>query len=228
MSIELSEALSYEAENMDIESIMAQMVSDFSETNEVKTETSLVQIRNMALAAKYSKEEVERLKEMKKAVSDQWDKKINAKSEQVEQINNFIQHWIETENKGKKLALDFATISVSVRKPKLEFNKDKLAEAKQFLEQQGILNGFLKQPEIDTDLLTKSIKQTMDNEYENGSKAIIEQYKAQNPDEKLTKTKEKQLQEEYFEGIQERYAAFYGSFMNLKPEVKSLGIRMYK
>lgn len=228
MSIELSEALSYEAEHIDIESIMSQMISGFSETNDVKTETTPAQIRNMALASKYAKEEVDRLKEMKKAVSQQWDKKIEAKNEQVNQINDYIQHWIESENKGKKLTLDFATISVSTRKQKLEFNNDKIKEARQFLNQQGILNGFLKQPEVDVDLLTSSINQSLNKEYEDGVGFVIEQYKQQHPDEKLTKTKENQLKQEYLEGIQERYAAFYNSFMKLKPETKSLGIRMSK
>lgn len=228
MSVELSEALAYEAENIDLESIMAQMVSDYEETNDVQTKTTPFQIRNMVLAVKYHKEEVEKLKEMKKLVSQQWDKKIDAKNEQIKQIQDFVQAWIETENKGKKLTLDFATVSISKRKSKLEFNSQKVAEARQFLEQQGILNGFLKQPEIDTDVLTESIKQTMENEYNSGVDMIINQYKEQHPDEKLTKTKENQLKEEYQAGIQERYAAFYGSFMDLKPEVKSLGIRMSK
>lgn len=228
MSVELSEALAYEAENIDLESIMAQMVSDYEETNNVQTKTTPFQIRNMVLAVKYHKEEVEKLKEMKKLVSQQWDKKIDAKNEQIKQIQDFVQAWIETENKGKKLTLDFATVSISKRKSKLEFNPQKVVEARQFLEQQGILNGFLKQPEIDTSVLTESIKQTMENEYNNGVDMIINQYKEQHPDEKLTKTKENQLKEEYQAGIQERYAAFYGSFMDLKPEVKSLGIRMSK
>lgn len=226
MSVELAEALRYEASTLDIESMMSSMLESYKEETGTKTEVTPLQIRRMALAAKYLKKEAEDLTEMKKAVAAEWDRKIQDKLNQVQNINDFIKHWLENEHKGEKLTVDFGSISLRKTKPKIVFNKDKVKEARDFLAKTNTLQAFLKPGELDDKLLMERIQEAIKDELDKTMESIFTQYQLEHPDEKLSKAKQKEMTEVELVKINQRYAEYYKDFIDLQPEQTSLSIRM--
>lgn len=228
MSVELQEAYRYEMETLNVEQLMAQMLGNYEDATDTKHEVTPLKIRNMLLAAKYLEGEAAKLKEMKKAVSEEWDRKINAKLADKASIDAFTLQWLENENKGEKLALDFATASVRKTKPNLVFNAEKKDAAINFLTKNNALEGFLKPAELDTSKLMDFVNDAIEKAVTKNRSSYIEKYLDANPDKPLSKKKEKELENDLKEFTVKQYAEFYNGFIDLSEAKTSLSVRLSK
>jgi phage host-nuclease inhibitor protein Gam len=171
-------------------------------------------VRKLIIKIKLLKEEQERLKRLRDAVKAEWDKKIQKVEQEIEQINGLVKHYLTHANKGKKLQLDVATVSLRPVKHSIKVvNK---AALKEYLQQIGKMHQYLKEPEIDT---TK-VQNDAIAEMETRIQQAVELAKLSNP--KITKEELDQVIEE----AKAQYLSELPPFMEYKPEDKTISIRM--
>ncbi|WP_067923911.1 hypothetical protein [Alicyclobacillus shizuokensis] len=104
-------------------------------------------VRKLIIKRKILREEVDRLKALRDAVKQEWDKKIQRVVEQIEDIDGLVKHYIMNVNGGKALKLDVATISPRKVNHNLVI-KDPVA-FEGFLAANGVRDQFLKEPQLD-------------------------------------------------------------------------------
>lgn len=107
-----------------------------------------ITIRKMIIAKKFKNQEIDRLKRLRDAVKAEWDKKIKAAEKEIEGMDSVIHNFIEKDNKGNKLILDVAT--VSLREVKHGIDVMDPEALKLYLSQRGVLHQFMMEPQLDT------------------------------------------------------------------------------
>lgn len=121
-------------------SMMDELLQNMGEENPVQ-ELDEMTVRKMILKRSFLLKEEERLKNLKKAVVEEWDHLIKKNSDAIKNLESLIEYYIKTHNYGRKLQYDVGTAYLTKRKPKLKV-KSKM-KLEQYLEAEGIKDQFL-------------------------------------------------------------------------------------
>jgi|SRR5699024_4256013 len=198
--MELAQALEYEAadELESIEEMMASMLESADEAGEyIRPDLDEYTIRKMMLARNYIKKDVDKLKEMKKQVSMEWDRRINNKNEQIDSINNLINDYIQKENNGKALSFDVGTASLKRQNHKVKVkDKDVVID---YLKKNNALETFLKPRELNETAAAKHFIDQFDEHVKNLASERVRQEVENSKSNKITKTREKEILKEITE-----------------------------
>lgn len=235
--INLNDALNREYQdilaNQDIESMMLDILGEYkNETNEQTDVRDIYEerehIRKLMIVTKFlQKEEVE-LKEMKKRVVESWDERIKVKTNEISNIRQYIQNFIETKNNGEALEFELGKASPKVTGPSIKVkaltNDEENALIKQ-LEEQNILQYFSK-VSLDNKALLDSFKEQIKKEATLKTAEDVAQLKAAG--EKVTKTKEKELLKKYNQEAFEKNREKLPSYIEYVEPTSSLMITFKK
>lgn len=217
------EALEEEAKDINIEDLMNEMLNSFNqEKGQAPTPTDELKVRKMVLARKYIEKEINRLTMLRDAVKADWDQKIAKKKEEIEGLNGLIEHFIKVTNKGKKLSLDVATISLKRTGPRTVVQDEE--KARDFLKEHNQLEKYLKKPELNTTLLQNAyrndFKELVSKEAER--RIIIEEKSKGSLSQKRKKEIELEVESEWADNFFSKLP----DFMKYMPEKKTLSITM--
>lgn len=220
----LQEAFEVEAKDIDVKSLMQEMLNAFQEEKDYQpTPMDELKVRKLMLARKYLMKDIEHLTILRDAVVQEWNDRIKRKQEEIDDINGLIAHYLKEVNKGKKLSLDVGTATLRRVPPKAKVvDKER---AKQYLQEIGELEKFLKAPELDTTLLQKTLVNQFKEYVENKAQEIIEKEKAVN-DGKITKKREKEILLEVERELADEYFKNLPDFVEYVPEKETLSITM--
>lgn len=227
---EFEKAMQYEAGQIDIEAMMAEIMGDYTaETNEkvsMTPEQQRLQIRRMIIAASHLEEDVQELKSMQKAVADEWKKRISAKEVQIASIKDYVTWWINDVNQKEKLQLDVATVSSRRTAPSMYFDKELAAEAEAFFKQHNQFEHYTKEPELDQSKVLSAYNAMVETE----AKTRIDQrlIDMQVAGEKITKTKETNIRKSITEEVLAEFASKLPAFLKVRDESYSATIKMNK
>lgn len=159
--IDFKEAIRLEAEYLDIEQLMEDVLKQMEDEQEtdVKLRLDDEKIRRYMLAAKMIEENEEKLKAGKKAVVAQWDKLIAIEAAHRERLRYLVGHEIrlrkEEDSKFKNLKLDIGTLSVSKDKKEVKLSSAETLELAARMK--GDHEKYIK-PVFDSGSLMKDIK----------------------------------------------------------------------
>jgi hypothetical protein len=195
--VTLQEALHVEAKEaiMSLEEMMKEMLGNVEEGGgNVPIELDDFTIRRMLLARDYLKKDIKKMDEMKKAIIADWDRRISKKKEQVEAIEGIVSKYIKEQNGGHPLQFDVATASMRKVPQKIEI-KDEI-KVRQYLQEEGKLESFLKPAELDKTLLKDHMmKQLMEKVEEEAQKRIQQEIEASEK-KKISKKREKEIHDQ--------------------------------
>lgn len=227
---DFEKAMQYEAGQIDIDAMMAEILGDYtSETNEkvsMTPEEQRMQIRRMIIAMSHLNEDVKELKAMKKAVADEWSKRIDAKEKQITSIKDYVTWWINDVNNKEKLQLDVATVSSRRSAPSMYFDAELAKEAEDFFKQHNQFEHYTKDPELDTSKVLAAYNAMVEKEAKERVDQKLIQMQADG--EKITKTKENDLRKTVTEEVLSEFAAKLPAFLKVKDEHYSASIKMAK
>lgn len=225
-SVTLQEALELEAKEvvMNLEDMMQEMLGNVEDNGGyVRPELDDFTIRRMILARNYLLKDIDKMEEMKKAIMIDWDRRIQKKKEQVEVIENIVNHYIKEQRNGHPLQLDVATVSLRKIPQKVEI-KDEL-KVRQYLKEQGKLESFLKPAELDKRLLKDyMMKQLMEKVEEEAQKRIQQEIEASEK-KKITKKREKEIREKVLAEMTEQLKEMLPEGFEYVAPTETLSIR---
>ncbi len=221
----LHEAFEEEVKDINIEDLMQEMLGSFNqEKGYTPTPIDEIRIRKMMLARKYIEHEAKRLKVLRDAVKEEWDKRIDKKNEEAAAINDFIEKYLKDFNDGKKLSLDVGTATLKRTAPKTKVID--VERAKKFLKEHGKLDLFLKAPDLDVTLLQDTYLNQFDKMVEKETKERIKKEIEASDKGKITKKREKEIKLEVENDLSDDYFNSLPDFMKYIPESKKLSITM--
>lgn len=224
MSTKLYEAFAEEAKEIDLQSLMAEMMESYNQEKGVQPNPlDELKVRKLMLARKYVEREVERLVLLKNSIMQEWDERIAKKAKEIEGIAGLIEHYIKNVNNGQKLSLDIgtATLRTSAHKVKVEDEE----AAREFLQEHGVLQNYLKSPQLDIPLVQASYMNQFNAHVEQVSNQRIEAEKEANGG-KITKKREKEIAKQVEEEALPSFQASLPTFLRYVPEEKKLSITM--
>lgn len=218
----LEEAYSTEAKDIDIQELMQDMLNNFQqETNYEPNPFDEVKIRKLMLARKYILKDIQHIKQLRDAIIQEWNDRIERKEKEINDINNIIEYYIKHVNNGQKLSFDIGTATLRRNAPKAKV-VDKI-KAREYLQQIGELDKYLKAPELDTTLLQKT--------YINEFKSLVEQkasekieFEKEANGGKITKKREKEILLETEQQLADHYFKQLPDFVEYIPESQTLSI----
>lgn len=221
----LYEAFEEEAKDVNVEDLMQQMLEAFNQDKGyTPTPADEIRIRKMMLARKYIEKETERLTFLRDAIIQDWNAKIARKLQEIESINDFIEKYLKEINNGEKLSLDVGTATLRRSAPKAKVvDKD---AAKEFLRERGMLESYLKAPELDITLLQNAYAREFEYRVEQETKARIEKEVAESGKGKITKKREGEIKLEVERDLAEAYFTQLPDFLEYVPEIQKLSITM--
>lgn len=227
---DFDKAMQYEAGEINIEDMMAEILGDYaSETNEkvkLTAEQQRLQIRRMIIAMSHITEDIDELKAMKKAVTDEWTKRIDAKAKQVDSIKEYVTWWINDVNNKEKLQLDVATVSSRRTAPSMYFDKELVKEAEKFFKEHKQFEHYTKEPELDSAKVLTAYNEIVEKEAEvRISEKLI---KMQADGEKITKAKETLIRKSITEEVLAEFSSKLPTFLKVKDEHYTASIQMAK
>lgn len=223
MSIELQNAYKYEAAEIDIEQMMLQMMSSYTESVNKKEQTlDKFAIRRMILARKYLEKEAAELVEMKKTIAAEWDGRIAKKTQAITDINSFMEHWLIQNNNSEKLVLDVGTLTFKTNPHKFGLDKTKALETRLHLMDQGKLESFLKPAELDDKLLVQDYQTQFNNMIELQFKEELEEIMKESP--KVTKKAQDKLRKDIEATLLPKFVESLPTFISFSDSTKSLSL----
>lgn len=154
---ELQAAFDYESKLVgdNLEDLMAEMLDNADRSGEKAFDD--LRARKMIFAIRHLERERDELKRYKKAVAAEWDTRIKGKEENIERIKDYLFHSIQENNEGKTLHLDVATLSCKKVPASFSVDKTKIGKMREYLQEAGILEQFLKPAEINETLAKNQI-----------------------------------------------------------------------
>ena len=191
INLDLKDAMEFEKKEVaaTIEDLMAE-VMDQAEIKEKKLDEMTV--RKMMFALQYLEEEEKDLKRMKKAVMAEWDRRINKKKEEAENIKAILKSYIEKENNGKPLKLDVGTVSQRRVPHKISIESE--AKIREYLTKAGKIDNFLEPAPLNTTLVKNYLMhEKIESLIEEEVKKRIEKEIQASEKGKITKKREKEI-----------------------------------
>lgn len=203
MANALEEALEFEAkESVDsIKDMMDMMLQNVQEAGEHVRDIDEITVRRMLLARHYILKDIDKMKDMKKAIVNDWDRRIKSKEEEVQKIESIVDYFIREKNGGKTLSLDIATSSLRRVNHKIKVTDEEKVEA--YLKEKDILDHFLKK-QIDK---TK-VQTYMLNQFSTSIQPIIDQRIEEEKEMNNGKITKKRMGEIELEVIEEQLPKF--------------------
>lgn len=227
---DFEKAMQFEAGEINIEDLMAEILGDYSaETNEKVVQTpeeQRLQIRRMIIALSYLNEEIQELKSMKKAVVDEWTKRVDAKEKQAASIKEYVTFWINEVNNKEKLQLDVATISSRRSAPSMYFDKELAEEAEKFFKEHNQFQHYTKEPELDHSKVLDAYNKMVEKEAETRIQEKLIMMQANG--DKITKTKQTAIAKSITEEVLSEFASKLPAFLKVKDEHYTASIKMAK
>ncbi|CDQ41907.1 hypothetical protein [Virgibacillus salexigens] len=197
MSAALQEALNYEAKEAvhSIQDMMEGMLQNVKDNDGyVREELDEMTIRKMMLAKHYLKQDIEKMKEMKKAIVKEWDQRINKKNDDIAAIDSIIDNFVKHQNNGKKLSFDIGTASLRRNNHKVTMEDENKAKA--YFQNNGVLQEVLKEPSIDVTRAQNYFMIQFEQHVKSLAEATINQEIQMSEKKKITKKREKEILQE--------------------------------
>lgn len=214
------EAITQEAKDLDIESLMSEILGDYSgETNEktsMSEQDQQLQIRRMIIAMNHLEKEAAHFKNMKKAVAAEWDKRITKKTKQIESIKDYLSYWVNNQNNKEKLVLDVATLTSRRIAPKMDFDASKSQEAVEFFKQHNQFELYTKDPELDSSKVLDAYNKMVEDAAKAKADEILIQMQANG--DKITKKKEAEIRKEQHEAMLFEFESKLPNFLKVEEE----------
>lgn len=224
------EAITQEAKDLDIESLMSEILGDYSgETNEkvaMSEQDQQLQIRRMIIAVNHLEKEAANFKNMKKAVAAEWDRRIAKKTKQIDSIKDYLSYWVNNQNNKEKLVLDVATLSSRRIAPKINFDTTKLEEAAAFFKQHNQFELYLKDPELDSAKVLDAYNKMVEDAAKAKADEILIQMQANG--DKITKKKEAEIRKQQHEAMLFEFESKLPNFLNVEEEKYSSSVTYNK
>jgi len=196
----------------------------------VPREIDLLTIRKMMIRIKMNDLEIRKMKDLKSAIVESWDRKIKAIEEESENLKSVIDHWIRESNGGKAASFPDVGTATTRKVPHQVVVKDPI-QFRNWLEQRGKLHSFLKPPELDVAAAKSNIISEIEAQADALAEEALKRIMEDEPDRKWTKKELAAKKEEMLAEILPRVVASYGlseGVVEYQPEGKTLTIRFNK
>jgi hypothetical protein len=204
-------------------SFMEEMLAAAAEAGNVRPEMDEFLIRKIIIKQKILTRKMEEQKAMRDRIVAEWNNRIDKKAKEIEQLRNLVEYYIVEKNKGQKLELDVATVSMRKVNDDLVVKDDQLF--KQYFEQQGDLCNYLKPAEFDKTKAKKALLEGFETMVQQQADLLIAA-EAEQTGKKVTKKRQEQIFSELKNGMLAVFKATLPEGVEYKEESKTLSIKM--
>lgn len=204
-------------------SLMDEMLENMKANGHVPVELDDFTIRKMVIKRDKLKQDIERFKNLKRAVLEEWDRQIKKREEDIKILEDLIYHYIKTKNGGQALKLDVGTISTRrVSHSVKVMDKEKV---KAYFEGIGRLNEVVKEPQLDETLVKQFFLNNFESVIQEEVEARIRQEELETG-KKVTKKREKEIREEIIQRAAENFKLLLPEGVEYVEPTETLSIRM--